>query len=160
MEDGDKESGLLFRSPRQPLRGNAGQCVVCEAVAQISHLPKVADDWVLHAWFTLFKYLQTVFFASSPTCHLAKLYIHGSFNLSLEINPTKLLNHSSCIFYNFWLFVFLIIYSIEMYENNIDVEQRRIQLSFYYKSVNAFYAQNEIIYPFSLHMIMFLKIHI
>lgn len=57
MEDGDKESGLLFRSPRQPLRGNAGQCVVCEAVAQISHLPKVADDWVLHAWFTLFKYL-------------------------------------------------------------------------------------------------------
>lgn len=131
MEDDDEESGLLC-SPRQPLRGNTGQRAVCEAVTQISHLPKVADDWVLHAWFTLFKYLQTVFFASSPTCHLAKLYIHGSFNLSLEINPTKLLNHSSCIF-NFWLFVFLVIYSVEMHGNNIDVEQRRIQLSFYYK---------------------------
>ena len=133
MEDDDKEPGMLFCSPRQQLRGNTGQCAACKAVTQILHLPKVADDWVLHAWFTLFKYLQTVFFASSSTCHLAKFYIHGSFNLSLEINPTKLLSHSSCIFLNFWLFVFLVTYSVEMHENNIHMEQRRVQSPFHYK---------------------------
>lgn len=124
---------MLSCSPRQQPRGNTGQCAVCKAVTQSSACRR-----------------QQMIGFCMPGLHSSNIYRQFSLPQALVVTqpsytymvllifpqksiPLKLLNHSGCISLNFWLFVFLVIYSVEMHLSNTDVEWRQVQSPFHYK---------------------------